>query len=236
MFHSYTVNESYDQAQRAGKIQRNLVTFNPGSDQKSAEVVQDTEVDDSMRRQADEIRICTESTYKNSPNVHPKRLRFDTNSGYKHTGLDSVYTGSTYDNRQDIEQLSTYAMRLKKYKDENETLRQMLSVNSFEINPSRKSQDREPIPSKYVEQETSQLSTSNYDIGKRKPSVLFDDTQRTMFDNSIIDTSSGDASILYNNIKAKVYSGNLRHLGILDCVYRFCTHKNLIWLQIISTS
>jgi hypothetical protein len=100
-------------------------------------------------------------------------------------------------------------MRLKKYKEENETLRQMLSVNSFEINPNRQSQERVDTSVKYTEHETTEISNSNYDLGNRKPSVLFDNTQGTMFDNSVIDTSPGEASTLYNNIKAKVYSGNL---------------------------
>lgn len=49
--------------------------------------------------------------------------------------IDSAYIFTTSDQPKEHETVSSYTDRLKRYKQENENLRQMLCVNSFEIRP-----------------------------------------------------------------------------------------------------
>lgn len=87
--------------------------------------------------------------------------------------------------REGSESVTSYADRLRKYKEENENLRQMLSVNSIDQKPAIK-------PIKFIDKLIAR-SLSNVPNGikdkqgsrnKTKGGAVFQDTQETMFETS----------------------------------------------------
>ncbi|CAI2365566.1 unnamed protein product [Moneuplotes crassus] len=141
-----------------------------------------------------------------SPQIEPRYLQFENSNPV--CGSARLQTAPEYSRAE--ESLVSYADKLKKYKQENESLRKMLSENSLDTRPIKPQKFIEKLVARSLSNAKTQgrEKKESRNIGQEK--AIFQDTQETMFETSPLrdfkDANAGHRNNNKNQILKNEYN------------------------------
>lgn len=178
------------------------ITFNPSSEKEQEREF--AEINFNLPEQHIAKRNKFDSKpiefYKQTPDVFPKKLRFESNSEFKILPGESATSCSPATGHKSGN-LSSYAQRLKKYKEENESMRLMLASNNFNTKGESSLVLQAPIGT-----ENSEVSVP---IGNSSQCGATDDARPrshegdSLHETTVFSDASDQVCSIYRNIKRK---------------------------------
>jgi hypothetical protein len=157
-------------------VNKDLITFNPDSSKKHPYGLRPF----PSRNESDVFTSQEASSYCQSPNLFPKKLKFES---HESSGIsEGPQQMSSFPARQESGMLGNYFKRLQKYKEENENLRRMVGSTQTETWEKMSKIIYITLGNKCME--TRDKQNMGQDMDENYDNVIFENTQKTMFDSS----------------------------------------------------